>query len=276
MNFAGCHFTYAGTSSRLYGLMFAHCDTSESVMINGGIESVSIFNSRNNRKYLVGDSYADSPITIEVEIFTEDCVTLSTQEIKTIESWLFNRKNFYKLYIDPDDDVNGETYEVVNGVMSQYYLNCRFINPEKILGNGGVAGFKATMECDSHLMWQDAITRTFNLGHTSSSDSEIISLTINSDMNEYVYPKITIAMNESGGDISLTNNTDNNTRITSFKSITGDAVFSIDSELNYISGNNYLKFYDRNFPRFLPGVNAISIIGAITSITFTWENRKYL
>ena len=276
MNFACCHFTYAGTSSRTYGLVFAHCDTSESVMINGGIESASIFNSRNNRKYLVGDSYVDSPITIEVEIFTEDCVALSTQEIKTIESWLFNRKNFYKLYINPDDDVNGETYEVVNGVMSQYYLNCRFINPEKILGNGGVAGFKATMECDSHLMWQDAISQTFNIGNTAASDSDVISLVVNSDMNEYVYPTVSITMAAAGGDIYITNNTDSATRITSFKSLTGEIVFTINSEINYISGNNYMKFYDKNFPRLLPGTNAIGIVGAISSITFTWENRKYL
>lgn len=276
MNLAGCHFTYADTSSRLYNLWFAHCDTSENTSINGETQSVTVFNSRGNRKYLIDDSLNDSAISFEVEILTDDDRTLSTQEIKSIERWLFNRRNYYKLYVDIADDCIGETYQIIDGTEKRFYFNCRFTNPTKIYGNGGVAGFKAVMECDSHLLWQESITHTFDLSHTSGSQSSVVSLDIDSDTNEYVYPKVTITMADAGGDISITNNTDDSTRLTSFKSLTGGIEFIINGNLNYISGDNYIKFYDKNFIRLLPGINNISIVGAVSSIKFEWENRKYL
>lgn len=276
MNLAGCHFTYADTSSRLYNLWFAHCDTSENILINGTTKSITVFNSRGNRTYLVDDSFNDSAISFDVEILTDDDRVLSVQEIRDIEKWLFNRRNYYKLYVDIADDCFAETYQIINGVEKQFYFNCRFLNPTKILGNGGVAGFKATMECDSYLLWQDAISKTFDIGHTTSSQSSVISLDIDTDANEYVYPKIVITMANAGGDIYITNNTDDTTRITSFKSLTGGIEFTINGNLNYISGNNYIKFYDKNFPRLLPGTNNFGVVGAVDSIRFEWENRKYL
>lgn len=276
MNLAGCHFTYADTSSRLYNLWFVHCDTSEYTSINGTTQSVTVFNSRGSRKYLVDDSLNDSAISIDVEILRDDDMALSIQEVRDVERWLFNRRDYYKLYVDPSDDCAGETYQIFNGTEKHFYFNCRFINPTKIFGNGGVAGFKATMECDSHLLWQDAISRTFPIGHTTSAQSSVISLDIDSDMNEYVYPKVTITMASAGGNIAITNNTDDTTRLTSFKSLTGSIEFIINGNINYISGNNYMKFYDKNFIRLLPGTNNISVVGAVSSICFEWENRKYL
>lgn len=276
MNLAGCHFTYADTSSRLYNLWFAHCDTSENVAINGETQSVTVFNSRGNKKYLIDDSFDDSAISFDVEILTDDDRTLSAQEIKDIERWLFNRRNYYKLYVDIADDCYGETYQIINGIEKQFYFNCRFMNPTKIFGNGGVAGFKATMECDSHLLWQDSVEKVFPIAHTASGNTSVVSFEVDSDMNEYIYPKVTITMADAGGDISITNNTDDSTRLTSFKSLTGGIEFMINGNLNYISGNNYIKFYDKNFIRLLPGANSISIVGAISSIKFEWENRKYL
>lgn len=276
MNLAGCHFTYADTSSRLYNLWFAHCDTSESVLINGATKSITVFNARGNRKYLVGDSFNDSAISFEVEILTDDGSSLSVQNVRNIEKWLFNKRNYYKLYVDITDDCDGETYQIIDGVTKRFYFNCRFTNPTKILGNGGIAGFKATMECDSYMLWQESLTKTFNIAHTSDEQSSVVSLSIDTDSDEYVYPKVTVTMAASGGDIYITNNTDDVDRMTSFKTLTGGIEFMINGNLNYISGNNYMKFYDRNFPRLLPGANSIGIVGAVSSIKFEWENRKYL
>ena len=50
----------------------------------------------------------------------------------------------------------------------------------------------------------------------------------------------------------------------------------MNGNLNYISGDNYVKFYDRNFVRFIPGINNIGVIGAVDKIKFEWENRRYL
>lgn len=276
MDLAGCHFTYAGTSSRLYDLRFINCNTSEYTSINGKTKSMTVFNARGNRNHFISDSYADSPISFDAEVMTDDERPLTVQEIRDIEKWLFNRKGYYKLYIDIADDCAGETYEIVYGEEKMYYFNCRFTNPSKLFGNGGIIGFKFTVECDSMLLWQDTIDRIFETNLSSSSDSTVISLDINTDMDEYVYPKITITMGSEGGNISITNNTDDSTRITSFHSLTGGIEFIINGNLNYISGDNYTKFYDKNFVRLVPGTNNIGIIGNISEIKFEWNNRKYL
>lgn len=276
MDLAGCHFTYADVSSREYSLWFAHCDTSEYQAINGTTKSVTVFNSRGNKRYFVADSYDDSPITIDVEFITDDERALSVREIRDIERWLFNRKNYYKLYIDIADDCLAESYQIVDGVEKRFYFNCRFINPSKIYGNGGTVGFKATMECDSYVLWQETMMKTFNIGNTAASQSAVISLDIDSETYDYVYPKVTITMAQAGGDIYITNNTDDTSRITSFKSLTGEIEFVINGNTNYISGNNYIKFYDRNFIRLVPGTNNIGVVGAISTIKFEWENRRYL
>lgn len=276
MNLAGCHFTYADTSSRLYSLWFAHCDTSENTSINGTTKGVTVFSSRGNRNYFVDDSYNGSAISFEVEILTDDERTLSVREVRDIERWLFNRRNYYKLYVDIADDCDGETYQIINGTEKRFYFNCRFVNPSKIIGNGGIVGFRATMECDSYVLWQDPISKVFDINHTNDTQSSLISLDIDTDVNEYVYPKITVTMAGAGGDIYITNNTDDTTRLTSFKSLTGGIEFMINGNLNYVSGDNYIKFFDRNFPRLMPGTNSLGIVGAVESIRFEWENRKYL
>ena len=99
MDLAGCHFTYADVSSREFDLWFAHCDTSDYQAINGTTKSLTVFSSRGNKRYFIANDYKDSPVTIDVELITDDERPLSVGEMREIEKWLFNRKNYYKLYI---------------------------------------------------------------------------------------------------------------------------------------------------------------------------------
>lgn len=274
MDLAGCHFTYAGVSSREHGLWFANAETSAYTSINGDTNTVTVFNSRGSRKYYVSDSLVDSPISFEVEILTDDAHALSVQEIKEIERWLFNRKGYFKLYIDIADDCSAETYEVINGVEYRYYFNCRFINPRKIQGNGGIPGFSCTMECDSLMLWQDEITKTVEPEYSSDGSAEF-SINIDSVMDEYVYPNVKFTIGEDGGDIIIISLDDNN-RATSFSGITELIEFSMDGNYNYISGGNYTKFQSKNFIRLLPGKNRFVLTGDVTEIEFKYSPRKYL
>lgn len=276
MNLTGCHFVYADTSSRSYKLWFAHCDTSEHLPIHGTIESVTLFNARGNRNYLISDSYEDSAITFETEIITEDASPIPLQQIREAERWLFGRKNYYPLFVDIADDCDGESYELVNGEVKRFYLNCRFMNPEKIYGNGGTVGWKVTVECDSCLAWQEPVTKTIDISETGS----LFEIEVDSDMNEYVYPKVTFQMLDAfkgyDGDIRIVNFTDSSERITGFKNITASASVITDGNINYISGDNYSKFINKNFVRLLPGTNSLSVEGNVKEVTFEWSNRRYL
>ena len=103
-----------------------------------------------------------------------------------------------------------------------------------------------------------------------------VDISVNSDLPEYVWPRVVIQMNSSGGDISIVNLTDDPSRLTSFTGLTANTQVIMDGETNYISGQNYTKFSNKNFVRLKNGENRIMVAGNVESITFKFKNRRYL
>lgn len=270
----GSHFEFGGISSRTYGLIIVNATTSRSVRLAGEKEGITIYSKSANRRYLIDDDYSSSPVTFEVEIMTGTGRCLEYGERRKIEKWLFNHRNYRRLYMDMADDIYCETYEFVNGERKRNYLNCRFVNPEKLEGNGGIVGYKATLEADSNMFWQDAITKSYTVNNVSQTASSNITVSIDTDFEEFIYPKVTIQMGSVGGDLIISNNSDDSTRLTRFTDIGAHASIVMKGELNYISGKYYEKFYDRNFIRLLDGDNILTIRGNVASITFEYSARR--
>lgn len=273
MELYGSHFEYAGVKSRMYDLVFANVETSRFTSVSGETKSISLFNKRNQKNYYIESDFSDSPISFDAEVVSEH--PLSRTDQREIERWLFFRNDYKPLYFDIEDDCLGEAYDIVDGSIKRFYLNCRFINPEKLEYHGGIVGYKFIVECDSPAAWQDTISKTFTINGTSGKYTDI-TLNVDTDLNEYVYPHVRITMGSSGGDIYLANNTDDSTRLTSFTDVQPTVTFRMDGRTNYISGNYYTNFIDKNFLRLLDGANTIRVAGNITSITFEWQNRRYL
>ena len=260
-----CHFEYGGTSSSTYGLHFVNVNTERFINVQGQVSGVNILNKRNKRNYLIDDEYSDFPVSYDIDIVTDDERTLTQEECRAIENWLFNRRYNMKLYIDPEDDYemytydkylivddypttgevgitymkinngvyntktwNGTTYvqgnnmrlstttgvydiiETIDSSTTKYYiydrpvntntlyvhrlyLNCRFLNPEKLEYNGGIVGYKATLVADSGVWLEDPERVSYSL--TGSSNS--IGLQINTDHDVYTYPKVSITSDGS-------------------------------------------------------------------------------
>lgn len=273
MDLSGSYFEYNGTTSRKYGLIFAHVNTEEFEQLNGEIESVVIFNKKGKRNYFIGESFEDSPIKFEAEIITDNDSVIDRFMRREIEKWLFHQHTYCKLYTDMDCDTYGEAYELVNGIQKRLYLNCRFVNPEKIESGSGLVGYRFTVECDSCMAWQDPVTYTYNLSGSSST----IIVNVDSDLKDYIYPKVTIQTGSSGGDIQIINFTDDNTRATSFVSLSPNITLTMRGDgINYISGDYYQRFSNKNFIRFLDGENTLNITGDVKSLVFEFQNRRYL
>lgn len=272
----GSHFEYGGVSSRQYDLIIVNADTSRMVQLYGEKEGVTIFSKIANKRYLIDDDYSSSPLTFDVEIMTDSDRCLEPAERRQIEKWLFNKKNYRKLYMDIADDERGETYEYINGDMKRNYLNCRLVNPEKLEGNGGIVGYKATLEADSNMFWQEPIEQLFNVNNGSASSVSNVTITVDTDLEEYIYPVVTIRMGNAGGDVIIANNSDDSTRQTKFVGLGGLATVVMKGELNYVSGQYYEKFAGRNFIRLLDGVNTFTITGNVASITFEYSARRAL
>lgn len=269
----GCHFQYGNFNSREIGVIFAHCNTESYDSLMGDVSSSSIFNRRNKVRYILSDNFDDSPISFEAEIISDNYAAFPVQYRRVIEKELFNKPDYRRLYVDMDDDIMGDTYEYVDGYLKRLYFNCRFINPTKIEdGNGLVVGYRFLIECDSCMMWQEEIEKTFEI----TGGSSIISVEADTDIGGYTYPDVTVYVGNSGGTVTIINSTDNASRFTKFNSLSPNITLIMKGNLNYVSGQNYEKFENQNFVRLLDGVNAIGVTGDVTSIKFRWQNRRFL
>lgn len=269
----GRHFQFGEFNSRKHGAIFAHCDTDNYDLIMGNVTSSYIFNKRNKVRYITDDDYKDSPISFEAEIVADNFIAFTAQNRRVIETALFNKPMYKRLYVDIDDDCMGETYEYVDGYLKRLYFNCRFMNPAKIEdGNGLVVGYKFTIECDSYMVWQEAVEKTY----TIPNGGKTISVEVDTDIAEYTYPDVTINVGSAGGNISIINTTDDASRFTRLKNIPPRTILIMKGELNYISGQNYEKLENQNFIRILDGENLINVTGDITSVKFKWNNRRFL
>lgn len=278
MNLSGSHFEYCGVSSRKYNLVFARANTSEFTQAVGNITSNFIFNKKTKQKHYIGENFEDSPIQFDAEIMKWGCKdeVIHTQERRDIEKWLFHRPGYNKLYVDLADDTFAETVELVDGYQKRLYMNCRFINPEKIEDGAGLRGYKFTVECDSCMAWQDAVISEHSLAHTSANSTSIISVNVDTDIRDYTYPKVTMLIGNIGGDIAVINHSDSDERITSFVHVYPNSEIIMDGNMNYISGQNFDRFKNRNFVRLLDGENRFSVTGNVSKIKFEWNNRRYL
>lgn len=275
-NIYGSHFEYAGISSRFYGLILVNVNTSRMIQMSGATESVTLFNKKSKKKYLIDTDYTDSPITFDIEIISDNERCLELEERREIEKWLFNRREYRKLFFDSADDYYGETYEFIENTRKRSYLNCRFLNPEKLEYNGGVVGYKATIEADSNMFWQEATTEEFIISNGSSDSSSIITVNVDTDLDDYIYPKVKITMGEVGGDIIIANNRDDSERYTKFVGLSPYASIVMKGEINYVSGQYYNLFALRNFIRLLDGKNNLTVMGDVATIEFEYSARRLM
>lgn len=264
MDLYGCHFTLGDKHSG--NLILAAGLVDRNSAISGKHKPKNIFSKKEKKNYFIDNDYAEAAMSFDIEIITDDGSVLDNSRLREIEKWLFVPSRYRKLYIDKEDDEDGETTEVVDETEKRLYLNCKFLDPKKLEYNGGVVGFSARLECDSSMAWQDAITKTI------TENSEIVTDT---DLDDYIYPKVTIKAGDTEGDIIIVNVTDDSSRLTKFTGVPANAEIVMNGDINYISGDYYQYFSNRNFIRLLNGYNYI-IMNGVSEITFEWQNRRYL
>lgn len=268
----GCHFQFGSFNSRAYGIIFAHCDTKSFLKVMGDITSNTVFNKKDKSRYLLHDDYTGSPITFDAEIISDDFKAFTQQNRRSIEKALFNKHEYSKLYVDMSDDLYGDSYEYINGSLKRLYFNCRFINPTKLEdGNGLVVGYKFSIECDSCMLWQDAVEIDIDV----PSDGNI-SVEVDTDIGDYTYPEVTIQTGSQGGRISVVNMTDSSARQTILAEMPINYILTMKGDINYLSDSNYERLSNQNFIRLLDGTNRINIQGDVSSIKFKWNNRRFL
>lgn len=299
----GTHFEFGGVSSRKYGLVIVAAESNRYTKVSGEVGVSTIFNKRNKQRSIIHNDYSNFPVSFDVDIITDNERGIMLYDRRIIEKWLFNRRDYQKFYIDMRDDPFAETYELVNGEQKRLYLNCRFVNPLRLEYNGGIVGYKVTLEADSGMWWQDEVQTIITPKNLSVDASSNHIITVDSDIDDYIYPRITFTTGRVGGSVSITNMTDDPTRVTQFINIPTEATIVMDGSRNYINGrtrivfeavpngssyqivqsqtsglnsNYYEKFVRRNFIRLLDGENTLNVTGNIIRLTVEFNNRRML
>lgn len=268
----GSSFTYGTGDSDTYGLIIASGNSGRFIGVSGEIKPATIFNRKAKKNYLIIDDYSDSPLSFDVDIVTADATVLTTAQQRAIVKWLFNRHNYRQLRLDEWECVlsGGSPYDDP----THMYLNCRFLNPEKIEGSNGVFGYKCTLECDAPVIWKDPVSRTFTFSNTTSSSTNSISMAIDCDFDDYIYPEVKVTMGSTGGNFIIINTTDDSTRYTKFVNMTASSSVTMKGEINMVSGDYYEKFENQNFVRLLDGTNTLTVNGDVASVKITYQDRR--
>ena len=277
----GSHFEFSGISSRAYNLIIANITTDRFTSLSGKPKSNTMYYRKSKEKIILNDSYEDSHLEFDIEIINENNDIIEYTQRRQIEKWLFNKHNYRKLYLDKKDDYNGETYEIVNGEEKRLYINCRFVDCQKLEFNGGIIGYKAIVETDSPFLWQEPITIDFTIPEEQCDELKEFVVNVDTDLDDYIYPKLIIGGGKTGGNIEVFNSSDLNDvnhmsyKGIVFKNLPANFTLFMDGDTNFVN-NYYENFHSRSFLRLVPGENLIYVIGDISYIQFMWQNRRML
>lgn len=281
-DFYGRHFEFGNASTVIYRsatdhLVFANLDTSRYMRLYGNISGVGILTRADKRRILIDDDYSDFPVSIDMELFRDDGEPIPKARQRALETILFGDMAYRRVYIDRDDDPDGDYYEDVDvqGVTQQkrLFLMARFMNPERIEFDCKVYGYRFTLETDSGMWTQETIGYHF---YPESDDAGELNFEvyIDTDLPGYMYQPTALTSTQEGGDITWVNLDDDANRLTTFVNMPSHATVHIDGKINYIDEGFYNRFQNMNFPRFVNGRNRIRITGAIAAAHVNVTNRR--
>jgi len=190
---------------------------------------------------------------------------IDAYETDVISKWLFGRSEYKELYILQDD-------------LAGSHFNCFLTKPKKLsIGNLQYA-FECTVICDSPFAYLPQTT--ISGSYTDLTDLEYNTTFYNrSSEDEYLYPQLDFKMGTSGSTISIVNATDNNRTFIfglSGSPLLADEEISVNNDLQIITSSTELRrlsHFNKNWLRFLPGINELSVSGSLAWFQISPEER---
>ena len=256
MAFHAKSFVYDSIDSDTYGLQIASIEVGgmSSNKASGNTEILETFIYKKPKPYFYGIQYT-SRLEFPVAFFSENEITASM--LSFILNWLFNKSSYRNFAIMQDD-------------MDEYYMQCIFTDPVvRRIGNV-VYGVSGTCKLDS----QFAYTRSKTITYTNPLPTSITFQNNSHCDNGYLYPTLNFTMGTSGGNLSMTNANDDD-RIFSFTGLLGSEIVNVNNDLGIITsstGSPILSKFNKNFLRFVPGVNVLAVSGSsVSTLSLTYQ-----
>jgi len=252
--FYGSSFIFNGIPSEFYNLQIGDIGGSGEYTSEG--DSVSLITNKLFRRAspIFYGAEQTPVLSFPLSFYSED--EISAKDYSSISAWLFGQQNYKVLRICQPD-------------MQEIYFNCFLNDPEVIRIGNIIKAFTVQVECDSPYGYREAKTYAYTYGAYYTSGT--IEFYNESDSNFYSYPKVfTITANSYGGTVTITNTTDGNRALVI--SLSPDEVVTLDCDLQIMSSSSEtypLSNFNKNWLRFIRGLNTLTVEGNIASMSIT-------
>jgi phage-related protein len=237
------NFIYANRTSEEFGVILCDIGTvntesndEESQIITSTTPFIDTWNFHGLEK--------TAPLQYKLTICNKDGSFIDSYKERDLKKWLCKKKRFW-LQIDQDD-------------MYDIFYNCIFINPRKISIGKYSGGMTFDVICDSGHAWSSLKQKTY----TTSSGTLTFNLNNSNDYDEYELKPLFEITPLINGNLSITNNTTNNT-LTLNNCVTSESII-IDNLKNIIkssSGRVLLDDWNKKFIYLKNGINNITLTG---------------
>ncbi len=236
-------FMYDGVHSGKYGLQIASFDdggggTSETPYVT---HTVSAEKPPLSHKYFYTDVSLDSPPTYDFTLVSE--MPICEEVLRDILRWLDARHGFRELVLmQPEYD--GLKYK------------CVFTVSGLIYHMGACIGINVSATFDSEYCYGSPTIVKF----TGDGTEKNIRFVNHSDIPDaYVYPVVEFTADD--GSVSITNISDDTSRVFSFDDLTPKKSYVVDNELKVITGDGatLLSKFSKRWLRLRSGLNMLKI-----------------
>lgn len=259
MSFYGRAFIFSDIPSETYGLYISDLDASgisnSMGSYNVEIKEKKIF--RRSVPYLFGVTGVPH-LEFDMTVLAEE--ELTAEDFEGVQKWLFGQDGYKTLQIDQYDMESVVFYAILN-------------SPEIIRVGNKIQGCKFHVVCNSPFGF------TFPKVYTCAYGSSVVDAmesfyNSSDDTSNYLYPSCVITMNNIAGNITITNESDNN-RVFEITGLHANEVLTINNSLQTISSSTGLKRlgnFNKHWMRFVPYLNTLHVQGNVESIVMTYSD----
>jgi len=257
--FFGANFIYGGIPSENYSVQIINFERTSGTSRSSSGNATTINQKwpyRRTVPYHFGNSQS-IPLEFTFKIGYNNFV--SSIDIRNMSKWLLGKSGYKKLIICQDD-------------MQGIYFNVIFTGSETIYVGNKPVGMDLRAVCDAP--WGHTEDQSFSYDFSPDAVQDFDFTFYNdSDNNNYLYPTIEFTLNSLGADFTFTNTTDDGREFI-FTGLSADEGITVDNSLQIISsttGLYRLSYFNKNWLRFLPGLNSLHITSAISFVEFTYS-----
>lgn len=258
MAFYGRSIIFNGIPSEEYGLYISDLDAS-GISNSMGSYDLEIKEQKIYRRptaYLYGTT-ATPHLEFDMTLLAEE--ELTAEDFEGVQKWLFGQDGYKTLQVDQYDMQSVVFYAILN-------------SPEIIRVGNKIQGCKFHVVCNSPFGFTFPKVTSYTYGSSVVNATETF-YNSSDDTANYLYPTCVITMNNIAGNITITNQEDNN-RVFEIVNLHANEIITINNSLQTISSSTGLKRlgnFNKHWLRFVPYLNTLHIQGNVANIELTYS-----